>query len=260
MWTNVSLGDTAVMVMPPASTSLGVSAADLDECAFQEHGCSPRADCLNTPGSYRCACPPGFAGDGYFCEDRDECAENVDLCENGQCLNAPGGYRCECEMGFNPTEDQHACQDVDECVLGNLCVFGSCENLPGMFRCVCDEGYELDRGGGNCTDVNECADPVNCINGLCVNTPGSYLCNCPQDFELNPSGVGCVDTRVGNCFLDTQDRGDGGISCSVEIGVGVTRASCCCSLGRAWGNPCELCPLAHTSEPLGEWGRGKAGT
>ncbi|XP_058393999.1 fibrillin-3 [Diceros bicornis minor] len=226
----------------------GFECQDLDECAFQEHQCSPRADCLNTPGSYRCACRHGFAGDGFSCEDRDECAEDVDLCENGQCLNVPGGYRCECEMGFNPTEDLRACQDVDECVLGNLCVFGSCENLPGMFRCVCDEGYELDRGGSNCSDVNECADPVNCINGLCVNTPGSYRCNCPQDFELNPSRVGCVDTRVGNCFLDTQDRGDGGISCGAEIGVGVSRASCCCSLGRAWGNPCELCPMANTTE------------
>ncbi|ELK08077.1 Fibrillin-3 [Pteropus alecto] len=220
----------------------GFECHDLDECAFQKHWCSPDADCLNAPGSYRCTCRPGFAGDGFFCEDRDECEEDVGLCENGQCLNAPGGYRCECEKGFNPAEDHRACQDVDECVLGNLCVFGSCENLPGMFRCICDEGYELDRGG----DVNECADPVNCINGLCINTPGSYLCNCPQDFELNPSGVGCVDTRIGNCFLDTHNRGDGGISCSAEIGVGVTRASCCCSLGRAWGNPCELCPMANT--------------
>ncbi|XP_045405469.1 fibrillin-3 [Lemur catta] len=226
----------------------GIECHDLDECTTREHRCSPRADCLNAPGSYRCTCHQGFAGDGFSCEDRDECAEDVDLCDNGQCLNAPGGYRCECEMGFDPTEDHRACQDVDECALGNLCAFGSCENLPGMFRCVCDGGYELDRGGGNCTDVNECADPVNCINGLCVNIPGSYLCNCPQDFELNPSGVGCVDTRVGNCFLDMHNRGDGGIFCSAEIGVGVTRASCCCSLGRAWGNPCELCPMGNTTE------------
>lgn len=42
--------------------------------------------------------------------DMDECADNVNLCENGQCLNAPGGYRCECEMGFTPTEDSKACQ------------------------------------------------------------------------------------------------------------------------------------------------------
>lgn len=116
----------------------------------------------------------------------DECADNVNLCENGQCLNAPGGYRCECEMGFTPTEDSKACQgaplillhfmhfclfvcfycvlptfslslsvvlstDIDECNFQNICVFGTCQNLPGMFRCVCDDGYELDRSGGNCT-------------------------------------------------------------------------------------------------------------
>uniref|UniRef100_A0A4W3IK80 Uncharacterized protein n=1 Tax=Callorhinchus milii TaxID=7868 RepID=A0A4W3IK80_CALMI len=154
-------------------------------------------------------------------------------------------------MGFTPTEDSNACQDIDECTFQNICVFGSCQNLPGMFRCLCDDGYELDRSGGNCTDINECADPVNCINGLCVNTPGSYLCNCPTDFELNPTGVGCVDTRVGNCFLEMLTRGDAGTSCSAEIGVGVTRASCCCSLGRAWGNPCELCPPVNSSKPAG---------
>ncbi|XP_067329714.1 fibrillin-2 isoform X2 [Anolis sagrei] len=226
----------------------GLKCNDLDECTTEAHSCNLNANCLNTPGSFRCACREGFNGDGFSCSDVDECADNVNLCENGQCLNAPGGYRCECEMGFNPTQDSKACQDIDECTFQNICVFGTCQNLPGMFRCACDDGYELDRSGGNCTDVNECADPVNCINGLCVNTPGSYLCNCPQDFELNPTGVGCVDTRVGNCFLETQDRGDGGISCSAEIGVGVTRASCCCSLGRAWGNPCELCPSANTTE------------
>ncbi|XP_077462687.1 fibrillin-2b [Stigmatopora argus] len=226
----------------------GIKCIDMDECSAEDHNCNLNADCVNTPGSYRCTCKDGFNGDGFSCSDMDECADNVNLCENGQCLNAPGGYRCECEMGFTPTEDSKACQDIDECNFQNICVFGTCQNLPGMFRCVCDDGYELDRSGGNCTDINECADPVNCINGLCVNTPGSYLCNCPADFELNPTGVGCVDIRVGNCFLDILPRGDGGISCSAEIGVGVTRASCCCSLGGAWGNPCELCPAPNSTE------------
>ncbi|KAI3368749.1 hypothetical protein L3Q82_025735 [Scortum barcoo] len=226
----------------------GIKCVDQDECSAEDHSCNPNADCVNTPGSYRCTCKEGFNGDGFSCSDMDECADNVNLCENGQCLNAPGGYRCECEMGFTPTEDSKACQDIDECNFQNICVYGTCQNLPGMFRCVCDDGYELDRSGGNCTDINECADPVNCINGVCVNTPGSYVCNCPADFELNPTGVGCVDTRVGNCFLDILARGDGGISCSAEIGVGVTRASCCCSLGGAWGNPCELCPAANSTE------------
>lgn len=42
--------------------------------------------------------------------DVDECAENVNLCENGQCLNAPGAFRCECEMGFTPASDSRSCQ------------------------------------------------------------------------------------------------------------------------------------------------------
>lgn len=58
------------------------------------------------------ACSAGGKADHapFSPPDVDECADNVNLCENGQCLNAPGGYRCECEMGFNPTEDSKACQ------------------------------------------------------------------------------------------------------------------------------------------------------
>lgn len=59
-----------------------------------------------------------------------------------------------------------------------------------------------------------------------------------------------ADTQAVICFLDVQDQDDGGISCSAEIGVGVSRASCCCSLGQAWGNPCKLCPTGNTCESL----------
>ncbi|NWU86044.1 FBN2 protein, partial [Onychorhynchus coronatus] len=226
----------------------GIKCIDLDECSNGTQQCSVDAKCVNTPGSYRCACIQGFTGDGFTCSDVDECAENIDLCENGQCLNAPGAYSCECEMGFTPASDSKSCQDTDECSFQNICVFGTCNNLPGMFHCICDDGYELDRTGGNCTDIDECADPINCVNGLCVNTPGRYECNCPPDFELNPTGVGCVDNRVGSCYLKYGPRGDGSLSCNTEIGVGVSRSSCCCSLGKAWGNPCETCPPVNSTE------------
>ncbi|XP_004949436.2 fibrillin-2 isoform X2 [Gallus gallus] len=226
----------------------GIKCIDLDECSNGTHQCSVNAQCVNTPGSYRCACAEGFTGDGFTCSDVDECAENINLCENGQCLNVPGAYRCECEMGFTPASDSKSCQDIDECSFQNICVFGTCNNLPGMFHCICDDGYELDRSGGNCTDIDECADPINCVNGLCVNTPGRYECNCPPDFQLNPTGVGCVDNRVGNCYLKYGPRGDGSLSCNTEIGVGVSRSSCCCSLGKAWGNPCETCPPVNSTE------------
>uniref|UniRef100_A0A8C9F640 Fibrillin-2 n=1 Tax=Pavo cristatus TaxID=9049 RepID=A0A8C9F640_PAVCR len=193
----------------------------LDECSNGTHQCSVNAQCVNTPGSYRCACAEGFTGDGFTCSE-------IKILEKI--------LKCYCDSKRN----------IDECSFQNICVFGTCNNLPGMFHCICDDGYELDRTGGNCTDIDECADPINCVNGLCVNTPGRYECNCPPDFQLNPTGVGCVDNRVGNCYLKYGPRGDGSLSCNTEIGVGVSRSSCCCSLGKAWGNPCETCPPVNT--------------
>nr|XP_033775586.1 fibrillin-1 isoform X2 [Geotrypetes seraphini] len=233
----------------PGWVGNGTKCTDLDECANGTHLCNTHAECKNTMGSYRCLCKEGYTGDGFTCTDVDECLENPNLCENGECLNSLGEYRCECEMGFLPSLDGKACQDIDECSLPNICVFGTCKNLPGFFRCDCDVGYELDRSGGNCTDIDECTDPTLCISGICSNLPGSYSCECPPDFELNPTKVGCVDTRSGSCFLNFTRRGDDGdYQCHNAIGVGVSKASCCCSLGRAWGTACEVCPAPNTSE------------
>ncbi|XP_048339078.1 fibrillin-1-like, partial [Sphaerodactylus townsendi] len=56
-------------------------------------------------------------------------------------------------------------------------------------------------------------------------------------------------TRSGYCYLEIKPRGDnGGTACSNEIGVGVSKASCCCSLGKAWGIPCEQCPAVNSTE------------
>ncbi|KTF90602.1 hypothetical protein cypCar_00035549 [Cyprinus carpio] len=220
---------------------------DVNECDLNPNICL-HGDCENTKGSFICHCQLGyFVKKGSTgCTDVDECeigAHNCDM--HAACVNVPGSFKCRCRDGWEG--DGIECVDVDECVTEeHSCNLNAeCMNTPGSYRCSCKEGFNGD--GFTCSDINECFDPVNCINGVCVNLPGSYLCNCPPDFELNPSGVGCVDTRVGNCFLDTLDRGDGGISCSAEIGVGVTRASCCCSLGGAWGNPCELCPPINSS-------------
>ncbi|XP_040269935.1 fibrillin-1 [Bufo bufo] len=233
----------------PGWVGNGIKCSDLDECSNGTHRCSQDAICKNTMGSYRCLCKEGYSGDGFECKDIDECTDNVHLCGNGQCLNTPGGYRCDCDMGFLPSVDGKTCEDIDECALPNICVFGTCKNLPGLFRCDCDTGYELDKSGGNCTDVDECADPTACISGTCENTPGSYNCECPPDFQLNPTRVGCVDTRSGSCYLEVKPRGDNGdLACSNEIGVSISKASCCCSRGKAWGTPCEHCPPVNSSD------------
>jgi len=43
-------------------------AADVDECAVNDGGCSPDATCNNTIGSFVCVCPtPGYADNGFNC-------------------------------------------------------------------------------------------------------------------------------------------------------------------------------------------------
>ncbi|XP_058513644.1 fibrillin-3 [Ochotona princeps] len=228
-----------------SSPGIMKSCVDVDKFRVQNRGC---ATLHQHPGSSPCGCTVLRLNGGRA--NIDECEEDPDICGPGQCINVPGEHSCVCPEGFTATQDLTACVDRDECAQDmNLCEHGLCLNTPGGYRCECNVGFSPIEDHQGCQDVNECADPANCPNGSCVNTPGSYLCSCPPNSELSPSGVGCVDTQAGRCFLGTHPQGDGSTSCIIEIGYGnVTRASCCCSQGQAWGDPCELCPLANTTE------------
>ncbi|XP_025412034.1 fibrillin-2-like isoform X2 [Sipha flava] len=231
-------------------TGNGYNCMDINECLTNNGGCDQNAQCINEEGSSKCICDDGFRGDGYTCTDIDECTEDSTLCENGHCLNYPGSFRCECEMGFiNPDDkNEKSCNDINECqMFNNLCVYGNCENIFGTFRCECNEGYQLDNTGGNCTDVNECESPQACLYGECINNEGNYTCKCPPNYQLVAAGNACVDRREGRCYMEVEDRG-GQRRCHHEMGSAVSKATCCCSVGKAWGSKCELCPGVDTEE------------
>nr|XP_018912347.1 PREDICTED: fibrillin-2-like [Bemisia tabaci]XP_018912348.1 PREDICTED: fibrillin-2-like [Bemisia tabaci] len=231
-------------------TGNGYLCQDVNECLSNNGGCDQNAQCINTDGSFQCVCDQGFQGNGTSCSDLDECTENASLCENGHCLNYPGSFNCECEMGFMHPDDknEHMCVDINECeMFNNLCVYGRCINVFGMFRCECDEGFQLDSSGGNCTDINECESPQACLYGTCTNTIGSFKCSCPPNYQLVSSGNACVDKRESRCYLNYEGH-DGQNICSQELGSPVTKSTCCCSIGRAWGSKCELCPAPGSEE------------
>ena len=46
---------------------LFVVLTDDDECTGGEANCDRNAKCINTLGSYKCDCVPGYSGDGYTC-------------------------------------------------------------------------------------------------------------------------------------------------------------------------------------------------
>ncbi|XP_010176901.1 PREDICTED: hemicentin-2, partial [Mesitornis unicolor] len=76
---------------------------DLDECQMLPQ-CQHQ--CRNSPGSYRCICPPGYRllPNGKMCHDVDECAEGTIQCSSSQmCFNTRGGAQCmdvPCPAGY----------------------------------------------------------------------------------------------------------------------------------------------------------------
>ncbi|KAM4737714.1 LOW QUALITY PROTEIN: fibulin-2-like [Anableps anableps] len=189
---------------------------DMDECLINKGNiCDHR--CINTPGSFRCECFPGYVlqENGLSCrqERMDEenrlkefgqaaveptsllppptqpsvpvnpCEENS-ICEQ-QCTPVGGRPQCSCSLGFSLRADGHSCDDIDECIMGSHnCGDGlECLNTAGSFRCnpkpVCPAGFEHSTQGGNCIDIDECTTLIQpCSSGFtCVNTAGSYMCN-----------------------------------------------------------------------------------
>uniref|UniRef100_A0A452QXT9 Fibulin-2 n=1 Tax=Ursus americanus TaxID=9643 RepID=A0A452QXT9_URSAM len=179
--------------------------------------------CINTVGSYHCACFPGFSlqDDGRTCRpdgdppqpeaaedsalkpDSSQVASNTimlpvpqpNTCkDNGPCKQVCSVIgdtaMCSCFPGYAIMADGVSCEDINECVTDlHSCSRGEhCVNTVGSFRCykalTCEPGYALK--DGECEDINECtslAEP--CRAGFtCINTVGSYTC------QRNPLSCG----------------------------------------------------------------------
>jgi len=66
--------------------------------------CDPHAVCVSTgPGTYTCACAPGFKGNGHVCSELNPCdakpcgPPDVGMCE----ATGPGKFKCDCPKGWH---------------------------------------------------------------------------------------------------------------------------------------------------------------
>ncbi|XP_068178745.1 nephronectin isoform X2 [Antennarius striatus] len=114
---------------------------DVNECGSPERPCSQR--CMNTHGSYRCYCEPGYTlgADGYTCNRKAACFSLH--CQYGCQMETGGEMRCLCPPNLHLAADNKTCEDKDECLTGShLCSRrAQCLNTDGSYTCRCLEGY-----------------------------------------------------------------------------------------------------------------------
>uniref|UniRef100_A0A4W5K8R4 Latent transforming growth factor beta binding protein 3 n=1 Tax=Hucho hucho TaxID=62062 RepID=A0A4W5K8R4_9TELE len=190
---------------------------DINECTM--HGVCQNGECLNTQGSFLCACKPGFT------LDRTRCSPSP--VEQGQCfLIATEAGRCEHAL---PTS---LSQEMCCCTVGKA--WGSsCERCPqdgtASFSKICPagKGYLLQSVRETVafppqihssleqvllkpdknhkkdseslwlppeTETDECRLNRNlCGHGECVNVHTGYKCECYAGYRLHPQRNACVD-------------------------------------------------------------------
>lgn len=172
---------------------------DINECGLRSRPCSHR--CMNTVGSFRCFCDPGYKlhSDGTSCIKEPDCSGL--RCQVGCQIGRNGALTCLCPPGLKLAENNRTCEDVDECE-GPLPVCSesqACRNTFGSFVCVCRLGYVLGTIGNSIT----CRDEDECVTGRhrcsshaqCVNTVGSHTCRCEEDYAGD--GLSCWKRKKG---------------------------------------------------------------
>ncbi|XP_036893388.1 fibulin-2 isoform X2 [Sturnira hondurensis] len=162
--------------------------------------------CINTVGSYRCACFPGFSlqDDGRTCHPdhhppQPEAAEESALMSESS-LVAPNTI-------LLPRPQPNTCKDNGPCKQ-------VCRVIGDTAMCSCFPGYAIMADGVSCEDQDECLlGAHDCSRRqFCVNTLGSFYCVnhtvlCAQGFILNVHRK-CVDINECVTDLHTCSRGE----------------------------------------------------
>nr|XP_054769474.1 hemicentin-1-like [Lytechinus pictus] len=117
---------------------VGRRCVDVNECQLA-HPCRYR--CINTEGSFRCECPPGYnlAADRVSCDDINECMDyryNVNCGRNKICFNRQGNYSCldtSCPQYYEKQRYTGYC--IRSCPASlSRAELSLCESLPGSIQ------------------------------------------------------------------------------------------------------------------------------
>ncbi|XP_051907425.1 bone morphogenetic protein 1-like isoform X2 [Hippocampus zosterae] len=198
---------------------------EMDECSQPDNG-GCEQHCLNTLGSYRCACDPGYelAADGSSCETAcggflSEMNGSLttpgwpkDYPPNKNCvwqLVAPIQYRITLVFDAFETEGNDVCKydyvevrsgaGADSELHGKFCGAEKPEaiaSLHNILRVEFKSDNTVSKRGFKAhffSDMDECSQENGGCQHECVNTMGSYRCQCRSGYTLHDNKRDCKE-------------------------------------------------------------------
>uniref|UniRef100_A0A6Q2X2F8 Latent transforming growth factor beta binding protein 2 n=1 Tax=Esox lucius TaxID=8010 RepID=A0A6Q2X2F8_ESOLU len=179
---------------------------DINECLM--NGICKNAECLNTRGSYRCTCKPGYMLDPA----RSHCVSDKAVSDQrGMCYRSASSGTCSLPIPLHITKQICCCSRVGK-------AWGrACERCPlpdtaekvtstrqlksdSRMSCVYREPWSTRR---LCffTDIDKCSiTPTICGPGQCVPVQTGYTCYCDLGYKLSALQTNCID--VNECEED----------------------------------------------------------
>nr|XP_026693868.1 fibrillin-3 isoform X4 [Ciona intestinalis] len=171
------------------------------------------------------------------CYDVNECNTNNGGCSD-TCVNTAGSFHCACQDGFILSDDLSTCitnstgarASFDECSVNNGgCSDGCTDTLVG-FNCTCPVGFVLMSDMLTCTDADECLTAA--CSHSCVNTPGSYFCECPPDHYMAEDKITCEPrASVADCAAGFLPKGHSCTQQSSDMMAYVPAEEACAAAG-----------------------------
>lgn len=192
---------------PSPDAKIRCEQVDVNVGCKSEADCTQNAECIDS----QCFCHDGFEPHGAACMDIDECRTNV-CGENSLCVNTPGSFRCACQAGFVGSPPQKGCKVPCSDVNCGAHAFCKPDDTEAYCICEEGWTYNPSDISAGCVDINECdishGPTGRCgQNSLCRNTPGGFECSCPEGTIPDPDpSVRCV--AVVSCTSDANCPGN----------------------------------------------------